>query len=157
MHDEFFNLLHTEHMMVDGILGELTETARSDAPRRQSLFNQLKLNLVPHMRGEEVAFYPRLAEQTASHEDALEALEEHHAAERVLNELDISPKAADNWGAKIAVLKDMIDHHVQAEESTIFEDARKYLSHEQMSDVMNYFNEEETRVKDTLIGTKSVG
>lgn len=157
MHDDFFNLLHTEHLMIDGLLGELADTERSNITQRDSLFNQVKLNLIPHMRGEEVAFYTRLLEQTASHEDALEALEEHHAAERVLNELDITPKQADNWGAKVSVLKDMIDHHVQEEETTIFDDARKYLSHEQMGDIMNYFQQEEGQVKNTLIGTRAAG
>lgn len=57
------------------------------------------------MKAEEAAYYPRLIDEDQSKEQALEAAEEHHAAELILYELEKLSKKNERWGAKLSVFK----------------------------------------------------
>jgi len=147
MHDDFFNTIHQDHVEVRGIISQLKSA--SDA-ERESLFKRLKSEILPHMKAEESAFYPPLEQNSESHEDALEAFEEHHAAELFLTELDKMPKQGDKWKAKLSVFSEIVEHHIEEEEEKIFKDAEKVLSHDKIDEVSHGFQEEKQKVKKTL-------
>ncbi len=139
MAENFFDLLHQEHEKVKGILEQLRKTPVSSVQMRHDLFEELQSNLTLHMKGEEKYFYPVLERKNDSKQDALEAEEEHHATKLILGELDGMPKQMEVWGAKLSVLKYMVEHHVQEEESRLFEAARKNLSQEQLQSIMQSY------------------
>ncbi len=145
-HHEFLDILHQEHEKVKSTLEQLTMSAGGGS-QRQQLFNMLKQDLTPHLIGEEKYFYPALQQKPDAKMDALEAIEEHHAAELFLDELDKTPIQEDRWTAKCMVLKDLVEHHVQEEESKVFEKARKDLSEDQMQDIMQNFQKEKSRTR----------
>jgi len=141
---QFLDILHSEHEEVKGIFSKL-QSARSSA-KKEELFTQLKRDLVPHMKGEEKYFYPELQKSKDYQEDVLEAIEEHHAARLFLNELDDMNPDGERWDAKVSVLKEMIEHHIEEEESTIFPEARQSLSEEQMKGIAEQFESMKSRV-----------
>jgi hemerythrin-like domain-containing protein len=108
----------------------------------------MKQELVPHLRAEEKAFYPLLRRNAESKEDALEAMEEHHAAELVLVELDKMSAQEEFWLAKLSVFREMVGHHIEEEEKKIFKDAKEHISEEQMDSVIQNFQKEKERVKE---------
>lgn len=57
--NEFFQMLKKDHVDVKGILGQLKETKESK--KREELFQKLTVELVPHMKAEESAFYAPLS------------------------------------------------------------------------------------------------
>ncbi|MFZ7127856.1 MAG: hemerythrin domain-containing protein [Desulfobacterales bacterium] len=150
MHQEFFDLLKKEHKEVDDLLEELEETSDGAVKTREKLFAKLKEELVPHMKAEEKAFYPPLKGDKNAREDALESLQEHHVAELVLKELDRLDKGDEVWGAKLSVFKEIVSHHVEEEESTIFDAARKALDASQMEKIMTAFDKEKQKAKSKL-------
>lgn len=145
MHNDFFNQLKQEHSEVKQILEQLDKTTTKAAKTRDNLFEKLSQKLLPHMAGEEVVFYSVLKEKKEAEEDVLEALEEHHAAKTVFDELRNLPREKDNWGAKLRVFKEMIEHHIKEEEHKIFKDAREALSHEEVEDIFRRFKEMEEK------------
>ena len=146
--NEFFQMLKGDHLEVKGILGQLTET--KEAKKREQLFLKLRQELVPHMRAEESTFYPSLLAKKEAHEDALEGVEEHHVSDLVLKELEMMPKSEDHWGAKMAVFKELVEHHIKEEESKVFKSAEKALKPDELQSIMKKFDQEKQKIKKTL-------
>ena len=147
MHPEFYEQIRTEHNEVKQILNRMLNSSPS---RRETLIKELKVALVPHLEGEEKVFYPVLDNKRESHEIILEALLEHRIARNLFNELMDLNVDADDWIARTKVLKDIIEHHIEEEESEIFQAGEKLISHEQISQIYEKYIQEEKGLKDRL-------
>ncbi len=150
--NEFFKLLKQDHMEVKEILEQLDETTEngSKMKKREQLFEQLKEELVPHMKAEEGTFYRPLMEMEEAREDALEGMEEHHVSELVLKELDKMPKGDDKWAAKMRVFKELVDHHIKEEENNIFKSAEKAFDSDELHSIMTKFEQEKQKIRKNL-------
>ena len=118
--NQFFQMLKKDHEEVKGILGLLKDAKESESKKREELFRKLREELVPHMKAEEITFYPPLLAKKEARDDAMEGMEEHHVSEMVLKELEKMSKGEEQWGAKMSVLKELVEHHIKEEESKIF-------------------------------------
>ncbi|HYY57694.1 MAG TPA: hemerythrin domain-containing protein [Pyrinomonadaceae bacterium] len=127
-----FELLKQDHEKVSGIFEKLEPTTERGVKTREELFAQLKQELDIHARIEEEIFYPAIQEAKETHEITLEAFEEHAVVKQLLGELDELSKDDETWGAKLKVLKENVEHHVDEEEGEMFPGARKVLSSEQI-------------------------
>ncbi len=148
--NKFFQMLKKDHEEVKGLLGQLKEAKGNGAKKREELFQKLTEELVPHMKSEESTFYPPLLAAKEAREDAMEGVEEHHVAEMVLKELEKMPKGEDQWGAKMSVFKELVEHHIKEEEGKIFKSAEKALSQDEFEKIMKQFEQEKQRIKKDL-------
>ncbi|HEX7998654.1 MAG TPA: hemerythrin domain-containing protein [Pyrinomonadaceae bacterium] len=130
-----FTLLKKDHEKVSGILEKLDATTERGIKTREELFAQLKNELDIHAQIEEQILYPVLKELKETHEITLEAFEEHSVVKQLLTELETLPKDDEMWGAKLTVLKENVEHHVEEEEDEMFKDARKVLGREQLEEL----------------------
>ena len=151
MHQDLFELLKKDHRELMEILDQLKETSDRSFKKREDLFMQLKQEIVPHMRAEEKAFYSVLLKSNEAKENAMEAMEEHHAAELVMNELDKMSKQEEFWHAKLSVFKEIIEHHIEEEEGKVFQDAEQVISENQMETILENFKSEKERVKEQTV------
>jgi hemerythrin superfamily protein len=123
-------LLEEQHAEVDELLTKL-ENARSQ-DRKKALFTEMADKLAAHATIEEKLFYP--AVKSRKTEDlVLESAEEHLSIKRVLADM-LSMKVDDEqFDAKLAVLKEQVDHHAhEEEEKELFPEVRKLLSKEEL-------------------------
>lgn len=127
-----FTLLKADHKKVAGIFEKLEPTTERGVKTREELFAQLKNELDIHARIEEEIFYPALKEADETHDIVLEGYEEHAVVKRLLSELDELSKDDETWGAKLKVLQENVEHHVEEEEGEMFPSARKVLSAEEV-------------------------
>lgn len=132
-----FELLKADHKKVSGIFEKLDSTTERGVKTREELFTQLKTELDIHAQIEEQILYPVLKEAEETHDITLEAYEEHSVVKTLLAELESLPKDDEMWGAKLTVLKENVEHHVEEEEGDMFKDARKVLSAEQIEELGN--------------------
>ena len=146
--NEFFPVLRKDHKEVKEILTQLEETENKS--KRDELFQKLKEELVPHMKAEEITFYQPLLAKKAARDVALEGLEEHHVSEMVFKELGNMPKDTDQWGAKLSVFKELLEHHIKEEQGETFEAAEKVLSKAQFQSIKKQFLEEKQKFKGNL-------
>jgi hypothetical protein len=132
-----FEFLKKDHQKVARILEQLSDTSRRASKTRDELFAKLYSELDIHSRMEEQAFYPvlRLIEETR--QIANEAIEEHGVVKRLLEEMDTAEKLTEEWTAKLAVLKESVEHHVEEEEGEMFKKAKKALSRDQINELGN--------------------
>jgi iron-sulfur cluster repair protein YtfE (RIC family) len=127
-----FELLKKDHEKVSGIFEKLEPTTERGVKTREELFAQLKQELEIHSKIEEQILYPVLKEAEETHDITLEAFEEHNVVKTLLTELDELSKDDETWEAKLTVLKENVEHHVEEEEGEMFKKARKVLSSEQI-------------------------
>ncbi len=125
-----FELLKHDHKTVAGIFEKLEPTTERATKTRHELFAKLKEELEIHTHIEETIFYPVLKKEAATHDITLEGFEEHHVVKILLEELTTTPVDAEQWTAKLKVLQENVEHHVEEEEEEMFVSARKVLSKE---------------------------
>lgn len=137
--------LHQEHQEVKNILRKLVKASESD---RQQWLDQLRGNLIPHMEAEEKHIYPALRQQGGEvKESALEAIEEHSAAKYVCKQLFDVGTSDETFKAKAQVLMELIQHHIQEEESEMFDDIEDSFSSQELDNMFSKFEQEEQSQK----------
>jgi hypothetical protein len=119
------SLLKDDHDKVKKILGQLDSTTERGVKTREELFTKLKHELEIHEAIEEEIFYPALREHPKTKELTLEAYEEHHVVDAVMAEISGIPYDDETWGAKLTVMKENLEHHIEEEEGEMFDQARK--------------------------------
>jgi hypothetical protein len=106
-------MLKADHRKVEEIFAAF-ESARS-RDKKQALAEQACLELKVHTVIEEEIFYP--ACKGNIEEDLLkEAYVEHDGAKQLINEIEAGGPEDDFYDAKVKVLSEMIEHHVEEEE-----------------------------------------
>jgi hemerythrin superfamily protein len=147
MYQELFNTLKQDHKEVKSIFTQLKDS--SQPSKRKELLEKLHEEIMPHMASEEKVLYPALKKSAEIREDALEALEEHHAAQLILKELIKMSPDDERFKAKVTVLMEMVDHHVEEEEDVIFKDVKKQFSSEEAGQLLESFNKEKEKARKT--------
>lgn len=130
-----FTLLKQDHEKVSDIFSQLEETTERAEKRREELFTKLSQELDMHAHIEETIFYPAIKNEAETREITLEGFEEHHVIKTLLKELTGMPTGTDQWAAKLKVLKENVEHHVEEEEGEMFDSARDVLSREQIEEL----------------------
>jgi hypothetical protein len=126
-----FELLKNDHRKVSTLFKEI-ESASTEA--KSEGFAKLKAELDLHANMEETIFYPALDNTDEAREITLEAYEEHKVVKELLAELDGAP-VDEEWSAKLTVLKENVEHHVEEEEGELFSKARQALSQEEIDEL----------------------
>lgn len=107
-----------------------------DAQKRGELAKEIIQDLKLHTKLEEEIFYPAVRDAIGEMEDEVkEGLEEHHAVELLLKELESMDPGHDRFEAKMTVVKEQVEHHVEEEEESLFPEARKELGEERLEEL----------------------
>jgi hypothetical protein len=121
---EIYDVILEEHAKARRMLEELCGVDEAESERRIALFADLKSELMIHQHVEEAVLYDRLKEIQKTRPDALEAINEHHIVDTLLEELDEMTKDNDRWTAKLGVLRELVEHHMEEEEGEFFDHAK---------------------------------
>lgn len=124
---DIYEAIERDHDKARRMIATLSATGESDGARRVALFRDLKNELMMHQHVEEAVFYARLEAEEDTRADALEAKNEHHIVDTLLEELDVMTKDNDEWTAKFSVLKEVVEHHMEEEEEEFFGRARAVI------------------------------
>ena len=128
------DLLKTDHDKMKELLDEALDT--DDLHDRVELLHQIRAELMAHERMEEEVFYPALRTDAKAKDIVLEGYEEHHVVDLILDEvLDVPEEESDLWKAKMKVLQENIEHHIDEEEGEMFKLARKIFDKEQLEEL----------------------
>jgi hemerythrin superfamily protein len=125
-------MLKKEHRAVEDLF-EKFESAKSADARRQA-FEKIADALAVHAAIEEKHFYPAVKAK-ATEDVLLEAVEEHLEIKRVIADLLALDAADETFDAKVKVLKEDVEHHVEEEETILFPKVKKILDEELLATV----------------------
>ena len=109
-------------------LFEEYEKAKDRAPElRRRLVETIGDKLAIHMKLEEELVYPTIRGKKIDTNLIKEALEEHLSVKRLLADLlDMDP-GDEQFGAKVLVLKEQLEHHLDEEEDEILPKIRRQI------------------------------
>jgi hemerythrin superfamily protein len=122
-------LLTTQHDEVKDLFKQIEESDDSD--EKASLVAELADNLAAHSTIEEKLFYPA-AYASATSDLLEEAVEEHLSMKRLLADLATMSPGDEQFDAKVKVLKEQVEHHVEEEEGQLFPKAKKEIGAERL-------------------------
>ena len=113
-------LLAKDHRALEKLLTALGEISSQAPDERIELFSQLQSLLQAHSRAEEEVVYRRLRLREPEEVKVLEAFEEHHIADILLQELASACPGGAGWAAKVKVLEEMLRLHIREEELQLY-------------------------------------
>jgi hemerythrin-like domain-containing protein len=125
-------MLKEDHDKVKKLLSDLGQTTERGVKTRSELFAKVKQELQVHEAIEEEIFYPALKEHPKAKELVLEAYEEHNVVDMVMREIEGVPVEDETWGAKLTVMKENVEHHIEEEESEMFKQAKQVFGKDEL-------------------------
>lgn len=130
------DLLKQQHREVEDLFEELESAGEGAKKTKERLCQQISDALALHAEIEEKIFYPESKQAADDAEDLLrEAVEEHLAVKRLLADIMDSSASDEQFDAKMKVLKEQVEHHVEEEEQELFPKVKKACSDEELEDM----------------------
>ncbi|HUL64359.1 MAG TPA: hemerythrin domain-containing protein [Burkholderiaceae bacterium] len=126
--DEAIAQLTADHARVKRLFKQYEKLAKNgnDASERKELAERICAELTAHSTAEEEIFYPAVREAIEATNLIDEAEVEHASAKELIAQIqDSSPDADDHFDAKVKVLGEYINHHVEEEEGQMFPKVRR--------------------------------
>jgi hemerythrin superfamily protein len=119
--------LTADHARVKKLFKQYDRLAKSeaDSSERQELAMTICAELTAHATAEEEIFYPAAREALDDADLIDEAEVEHASAKDLIAQIQSASPEDELFDAKVKVLGEYIDHHVQEEEGEIFPKVRK--------------------------------
>jgi hemerythrin superfamily protein len=126
-------LLKADHKKVAALFDQVKE---SEGPKEQwILFGKIKKELEVHTHIEETVFYPKLQQYEDLKDMVLEAFEEHKQVKTLIREIEGLVEGSEKLAAKLNVMGDNVEHHVEEEENEMFPEVKKILSKEELEEL----------------------
>jgi hemerythrin superfamily protein len=131
-------LLKADHDTVKALFKEALAKEAGDASVGK-LVAQIVTELKLHTDAEETIVYPAIKQRAvdddaqAAKEVVLEAFVEHGSVKKLIETIRTMSPADESYTAVLTVLSEQIEHHVEQEESEMFEQARKLLRSDELA------------------------
>ena len=124
--NDAITILTTDHEKVHALFEEFAELqdGRSKT-EKTAIVKKICDELTIHATIEEEIFYPAVRKAIEDADLMDEALVEHACAKDLIAQLESADPKDDLYDAKVTVLGEQIDHHVEEEEGNMFVQARK--------------------------------
>ena len=114
-------LLTSQHKEVTAMFKEFEELGDRAKAGKKKIADKICQNLVMHTMIEEEIFYPAVRGNSKEAEEMVEeAIVEHASAKDLIAQIQEMDPGDDLYDAKVKVLGELVDHHVEEEEKEMF-------------------------------------
>jgi len=137
------DLLIEDHEKVSKLFEQAENT--ENEKKKQQLFEQIKTELETHTHLEETIFYPALQKQEELKDLVLEAFEEHKQVKTLLREISNLADGSEKFDAKLKVMKENVEHHVEEEETEMFPKVEQFMDETQLEELGQQMEEEKKK------------
>lgn len=147
MPEGILNDLHQDHEEVSGLIERMINTG--DNKQRGEIFKEMMGKLLAHSHAEQHVLYKKMekSENEKSRSFAYEGDNEHQIVEQQLQQMARARnKASEQWTAQASVLKDLVEHHVQEEESTGFPCAQRDFDSATLEKMADQFRKQKEKL-----------
>jgi hemerythrin superfamily protein len=148
-------LLKADHERVKSILTQLSESTERGLKKRTDLLAKLEMEITLHTKLEEEILYPAFKEAGAKEQDIMyyEAKEEHRTVDSlVLPDLKKTDPGTPEFSGRVKVVKELLEHHIEEEESEMFPQAQKLLGKAKLEELGAQMEAMKTDYKKSLPG-----
>lgn len=126
-------LLKQDHHKVAELFSQFEKT--EDDGRKEKLFEQISHELQIHTYIEEAVLYPAFQKREELKDMVLEAIEEHRQVKKLITDSERLSEGSEKLDAKVKVMKEDVEHHVEEEENEMFPKAQQLFSKEQLTEL----------------------
>jgi len=147
------DLLKADHEKVKGILNQLSESTDRALKKRVDLLDKLEMEITIHTQLEEQILYPAFKEAGGKEEDEMyyEAKEEHRTVDSlVLPDLKGTDPSTPEFAGRVKVVKELLEHHIEEEETEMFPKAKKLLGKAKLDEMGEQMEVMKTSLKKSL-------
>lgn len=154
--DDIVKLILLDHAPLKRLIAILKDSELTIRTRRRA-FDQFAPLLLVHAHAEQESFYTFLKDENRElRVHGLEGEVEHALAEYLIDEVKMAEDAGV-WSARAKVLADLVEHHIEEEETEIIPDFKKEVDIEdrvligkQYLDLKDHFRREESLTEDEV-------
>lgn len=132
------DLLKADHEKVKTILAQLSDSTDRAEKKRTELLGKLGIELAIHTKIEEEILYPAFKEAGSKEQEIMyfEAKEEHRTVDAlVLPDLKTTDPTAPEFAGRVKVIRELLEHHIEEEETKMFPQAEKLLGKVQLEEL----------------------
>jgi hemerythrin-like domain-containing protein len=132
------DLLKADHAKVKDILSQLSDSTERALKKRIELLGKLEMEISIHTRLEEEILYPAFKAAGSKEQDVMyfEAKEEHRTVDSlVLPDLKLTDPGTPEFSGRVKVVKELLEHHIEEEETEMFPQAKKLLGKEKLEEL----------------------
>lgn len=152
-------LLLADHQRIRALYDELKSECDLDMIHEATCFNlfrTLKALVVAHSKAEEFTLYGLFENADDSSRRELghfsyEGYEEHDLIDFLMKEMGTSEEINLQWRARLKVLIDLLEHHLQEEEGEFFPKVRQVIEREELTNLAIVY----ARERDEIFAKKS--
>ena len=124
--NDAIGMLMQDHREVEEMFKKFEEMGDLAKVGKKRIADQICEALTMHAMLEEEIFYPAVREAGKEFEDIIdEAVVEHASAKELISQILAEDTEEDLFDAKVKVLQEQIEHHVEEEEKEMFPKVRK--------------------------------
>lgn len=151
------DLLKADHEKVKAILTQLSESTDRAVKKRTDLLDKLEMEISIHTQLEEQILYPAFKAAGGKDEAEMyyEAKEEHRTVDSlVLPDLKATDPTTPEFAGRVKVVKELLEHHIEEEETDMFPKAKKLLGKSKLDQLGDQMLELRASLKKTLGASK---
>ncbi|NWD84667.1 hemerythrin domain-containing protein [Pseudomonas reactans] len=151
------DLLKADHEKVKAILTQLSESTDRAVKKRTDLLDKLELEISIHTQLEEQILYPAFKAAGGKDEAEMyfEAKEEHRTVDSlVLPDLKATDPTTPEFAGRVKVVKELLEHHIEEEETEMFPKAKKLLGKSKLDQLGEQMLELKVSLKKSLSASK---
>lgn len=151
------DLLKADHEKVKAILTQLSESTDRAVKKRTDLLDKLELEISIHTQLEEQILYPAFKAAGGKDEAEMyfEAKEEHRTVDSlVLPDLKATDPTTPEFAGRVKVVKELLEHHIEEEETEMFPKAKKLLGKSKLDQLGEQMLELKASLKKSLSASK---
>jgi len=143
------NILKKDHRVVSGLFLSLETVGRTNSRLAKSIFEQIHNEVEVHAQAEEEIFYTAVARLEFGSGDSriAHSREEHQQIRELMSEISSLEPGSSDFVNKTRTLKEKIQHHVDEEESRIFQIATDQLYPEELEEMGRRFASRKKQLK----------
>jgi len=138
------DLLKSQHREVSKLFSKIEKASAAD---KTELFEEIADKLAVHAAIEEHHFYPAVKAKRTE-DILLESLEEHLGIKRVIADLMELDGEDETFDAKVKVLKEQVEHHVEEEETDLFPKVKRLFDSEQLEAIGQEMSAEQAELEE---------
>jgi len=149
-------MLKADHRKVKELFRKYEAVGNRAYQKKKAIGEEIFTEISLHSRLEEELFYPAVKDQTDEDGKDLvaESLEEHHLVAILIEELKALDPQDERFDAKLTVLMENVEHHIEEEEVELFPEAEDVLG-EAIDDLGAQMKERKEQLMASLPSTKA--
>jgi hemerythrin superfamily protein len=130
-----YDALSKDHREFERLLDQLLAASKGDDDSWKGILDELRRGVIAHAHAEEAVFYNALREADESKGLVMHSYAEHAMAETEMRSLGAAKLIDANWTSMVEKLRKDLRHHIEEEESKVFDAGRKVFSEEEATQI----------------------